>query len=236
MEAIVKFMGEHKEPAETGKKLITLADLIDASRPIPEEYRVFQEHNPVLNVGSTSFSDFWRRTFSADRDFEEYFDGEKAKHFFKEHLRGQVLVDLGGGDRGNRSRLMGYFASIARFAKDYGAAAYINVDTRNPEPMYQQDMEGLHVIEIREDMLSFVARMKDGSASFTLNGIEESYSGDHRYFRALEKEIVRATRIGGIIFETDSDVDFSRFVDTEQALLKRVKLDLPDHAFLYKRM
>lgn len=238
LEAIVKFMSEHKGPTETGKKLITLADLIDASKPIPQEYRIFQEHNPVIGAAGIGFpfSYFWGEMFPVDRNFEADSNREKAKHFFKEHLNQQVLVDLGGGqprfrDRGNLSD-----RPMARFARDYGASAYVNVDTGHPEPIHEQDIEGLHLIEIREDMLSFVARMKDGSANFTLNGIHRYSDGDRRYFPALEKEIVRATRKGGIIFETESDVGFSRFFDIEQALLKRVKLDLPNYAFLYERI
>lgn len=234
-------MSKHEKSTlpETKKRIITLADLIDANRSIPQQYKILQEQRPVLETptNTTPFSEFWRRNLDLATRYEDDSVRGEAQRFFKEHLNQQVLIDLGGGQVSFRDKKILRARPMAELAKNCGATIYINVDTGHSDPVYEDNLEGLHIIEVKEDMLSFVARMKNDSANFTLNGIVLRMKGDYRYFEALQNEIVRATRRGGIIFGTESDVAFYELANTEEAPLRSVKLRIlgNGNAFLYEK-
>lgn len=85
-------------------------------------------------------------------------------------------------------------------------------------------------------MLDFVARLKDNSTNFTINGIDRLIIRSTRYEKALAREIVRATRINGLIFGCATIL----FDENEGALnlykLKKYNHRLPINTVILEKM
>lgn len=58
----------------------------------------------------------------------------------------------------------------------------------------------MEALNVKTDMLNFVARLPDNSVNFCLNGIDYYIIERDAYREALFKEIKRATKINGVIF------------------------------------
>ncbi|OGG74173.1 hypothetical protein A3A40_00380 [Candidatus Kaiserbacteria bacterium RIFCSPLOWO2_01_FULL_54_20] len=155
---------------------------------------------------------------------------DEAEHsYFRDRLRGNILVDLGGG------RL----CRMLSVAGMYDSSAYINVDsyiaggfgdlpydpTKNQYKAFYEHRSGLpgwvqpqhfphtEPAIVNADMLDFVSRLPDNSVNFTMNGIDYDILGEGalniKYQWFLAGEIIRTLRPGGIIF----GVNFSPIVD-----------------------
>jgi len=170
--------------------------LLDRDRVIPAEYT-----NLIAKQDTRDDTERFQRTEYSDRWLDLY--GERAKtarDFFKQKLTGHPLIDLGGG--------MGLMRGIA---SEFGATEYINVDRKYHENLPPNPFEIRHSaplgnkqnadeIDVQADMLDFVSRLKNGVASFTLNGIDYSIVNDPEYHKALAQEIIRTARKNGLIF------------------------------------
>lgn len=135
-------------------------------------------------------------------------------------------MDLGGGRGG-----MMFDLAVNRT----GAQMYINVDRgsfANPNPPNSLEPASVNpspdkskfIIKVKADMLDFLARIKDGSANFAINGIDEIIINDHRYHQALATELVRATKPGGLIFGLGSEV-----IPILRGQIDRREIDLTEH-------
>lgn len=136
------------------------------------------------------------------RHWEEFNDNPEMRSFFSDKLRGGILVDIGGG----QGRV------VRNLAKKSGVAKIINVDVMGEDDMdvfrgkKVEDSISAEVIDVHADMLDFVSRLPDGSCNFSINGIDINVIEDSGYREALFHELVRATRIGGIMFGAGSDI------------------------------
>jgi len=188
-------------PIETDRKIIALKDIMDPNRSIPENYKklILAQEKYQRTSSATSFSWRWGDIETGKPS------NDTLERLFKEHLNQQVLVDLGGGQID--------FSYMYSLAKHCGASAYINVDLQrhggeiNPfQPQDEKITDGFYEAKVAADMLDFVAHMKDGSANFAINGIDQTIIDDPEYNEVLAQELVRATARGGIIFGIESDV------------------------------
>lgn len=193
---------------ETGPKIITLDDLINPSRAVPEDYQKLilkAQEKQHSNRHDVAHSKIFQCI--VDCRFQDISDTPERREilareqqYYRDHLQGRVLIDLGGG--------LG--STMRKFAKICGVDTYINVDADletetglelNPlVPAYERIENDLQEIGVKADALDFIARLKDGSANFVVNGIDMSIIPDMRYHEALARELGRATQPGGLCF------------------------------------
>jgi hypothetical protein len=228
---------ERYNPPETGEQIIS--HLFDTSHPVPPEYErliLAQEHRPISphETANVDYSREWPRILR----------GENEQNLMKAKLVGGTLIDLGGGIASHMRALV----------KQFEASEYINVD-HNPaqpsdplRPTTDEQDEALRVLQVNSDMLKFLARMRDASAQFTINGIDEFIIGDSEYHQALARELVRATKQGGLIFGVNSMVyhHLKPFIEGKSAQLKKVnwkwaeldetRLDLMGNPFIFEKI
>lgn len=195
--------------------IITLHDILDANKSPSTEYqRLIEGRETDYNA-----------RFSQEKNYQIWLDfGPDVEHpilksdkeecergcqFFIQKLSGGVLVDLGGAE-----------GNLRESALVWGVKTYINVDRGEyswqkdgkrlpPNPLkaaVEFDESKLHIIGVNSDMLDFVSRMRDNSANFTINGIDFNIIEDDAYHAALAKEVIRATKPGGIIFGANSEI------------------------------
>ncbi|MBT9169089.1 MAG: hypothetical protein DDT19_02441 [Syntrophomonadaceae bacterium] len=235
---------------ESEKKSLTLDNLIDQNRFVPEEYkRLIFEQEKYNNYSCYSkylkepYSERWNHFLSPHNiaDFINITAYEKCiernsriNNFLKQHLAGEVLIDLGGGT--------GY---MKKFLKNLGVCTYINVDRTlgsnetiaNPNPslpIHEETSEGLHKIDVNADMLDFIARLRNDSANFILNGIDSFVISDKKYHKALAQELIRATKQGGLIFGNDSCIN--KIWEGQKTSLKRHEFNnIGDNIFFYEK-
>ena len=228
---------ERYNPPETGEQII--ARLLDSSRPVPPEYErliLAQEQRPISPY-ETSDVDY-------SREWPRMLRGENEQNLMRAKLTGGTLVDLGGGIASHMRAL----------AKQFEASEYLNVDL-NPslpsDPLHstadEQD-ESVHVVQVNSDMLNFLTRMRKASAQFTINGIDELIISEPEYHQALARELVRATKQGGLIFGTNSIVyhHLKPFIESNSPLLRKApwkwaerddtQLDLMGNPFIFEKI
>ena len=166
-------------------------------------------------------------------------NGEKYpsfNEFLEKVLSDSILVDLGGGVWNETMRSL---------AAEHSAKGYVNVDMHafagdssitKPSKIYPDKSAA---IGVKADMLDFVSHMKDDSASFTINGIDETilWYEEHEYNEALAKQILRATKIGGVIFGCVSGVlKKLKKLRTEGAKLEQYKVgSTKDFIFIFRK-
>lgn len=225
---------------EAERKIVTLKDIMEPHHSIAQYYRrliLKQEERNVIS-SATSFSWRWGDIETGGLPTVE------LEHFFKEHLRQQVLIDLGGGQID-----FSFMHSLAKYCE---ASAYINVDlqrhTGEPDPFraqYEKSTDDFYEATVTSDMLDFVTHTKDGSASFAINGIDQTIIDDPEYNKALAEELVRATSKGGIIFGIESDVGHYLSVISfrekspirpELEVIKRISGSFPHNKFLFEKV
>ena len=174
------------------------------------------------------FSHSWLPVFyDRDRKGTERFqpaDYKKVLPYLQDRLQEGLLIDLGG----NLSKS----GTIVQLAKKCGARVYINVDTdyvpenapvgekynpyvgkKREEKEYsllseEENKRIMEAIDVQADILNFIARLPDNSANFTLNGIDSHIIETGAYWDALEQEITRTAKIGGVIFGYGSEMMF----------------------------
>ena len=217
-------------PPETERKVITFDDFIDHERVVPADYQeliLLQEQKSSKHDArfmDTRYSANWNVVWNTKGEYAKF--AEQELQYFKDHLQGQTLVDLGGGYGGEMLNLA---ANLTE------AQMYINVDRgrfhpdKPPNPLEPTDItpsqdQSRFLVRVKADMLDFISRMKDGSANFAINGIDPTIVGDPRYNEALAKELVRATRPGGLIFGIESE---ALFILRDQ--IKKGEINLREH-------
>jgi hypothetical protein len=180
---------------------------INFSRAIPTDYiNLIQEvsenhtitYDPLMSITSAGWECILR-------------DPEQ-KNFFEEHLKGQILIDLGGGVRSNL---------MTKLTQEIKVETYINVDIgfdflKNKQfglPMSMETVNGITKVKIGGDMLDFVSRIqyanKGIGINFTINNIDECNINNFEYFTALADEIVRILKPENIIFGFASPMFFA---------------------------
>jgi len=137
-------------------------------------------------------------------------DHPKDVEWIENHVRGNLMVDLGGAER----------LTMLTVASWFGAKGYIDVDkniskslpydpTKNQIKEFQggrytRREDDTEIAVVKSDMLDFVARLEDESIGvYTLNGIDYGVLTDRDYRNALTAEIARTLKPGGIVFGHD---------------------------------
>lgn len=206
---------QYTPPEAEGK--IDLHDLLTYNNPNLLQYQelIQEEHTASDNVPiPQQIGHAWINTFfDITGETREGDLSPQGRDYFNKKLQNSLLIDIGGG----AGQLM------ETVAKKFGVDEYINVDIqigkpRDPyigyartdadysflsEEERKQTMQGL---DVSADMLDFVARIPNNSANFVLNGIDMYVILTPKYREALFNEIVRAAKIGGILFGTGSDI------------------------------
>lgn len=173
------------------RQQIDFAQLLRTSNARAESYRelIKRSGSSALDIGFNFSSPWSSESYKQERDF------------LRTRLAGQTLVDLGS----NKAELSG-------FAREMGVEEYVSVDIRHmnwnandPEiKVTTIESEGLRNVRVGDDMLDFVARLPDGSVSFTINGITPVIISNREYHEALAKEMLRAMSSDGVIFAASS--------------------------------
>lgn len=151
-----------------------------------------------------------KHSLALDEDFARHcigiLDIKKMAQELKERLINNVLINLGAGHSPFNDLI----------AEKLEVATNINVDLfykqqlirlEQYEMSYEEE-KTIHpkTIAVQSDMLNFVARMKNESGNFMINGIDDCIIKNKEYIDALSKELIRATKKGGVIFGTESAV------------------------------
>lgn len=193
-------MSEREKNYEAVPAENQLSSIVDQNRVIPSEYLALiasqETRDNAIRFQQTEYSERWLDLLGTR--------AETARNFFKQKITGHPFVDLGGG--------MGLMRQIA---SEFGPTEYINVDRKYHKDLPPNPLEIRHSaplannpdaleIDVQADMLDFVSRLKEGVASFTLNGIDYSIVDNPKYHDALAREILRATRKHGLIFGIQS--------------------------------
>jgi len=206
-----------EKPSEPeAQNQISLRNFLTYDHPDRENLQKLIELERQTNPGRLPqrFSDRWRDKFydryGADRG-KRPSAWEKLGPFFEQKLKGDILIDLGGGD----SRTIHEMADIV------GVKTYINVDVGSDNDPYaghpmpaenywrlsnEQREIPMEAMDVYDDMLDFVSRLPDNSSNFILNGIDSYVLKNEEYRKALFKELVRATKEGGVLFGFESDI------------------------------
>lgn len=215
---------EHNRRLDAAKKIILPPTLIDQNRAISEEYKhLITKAESSSCLSKTHYAEFWY-------DFFMNFNSAPQAHmFFKEHLKDCPLIDLGGGD-----------GSMEILARESGSPLYINVDKYAIDINSERKKDNIHILNIKKDILEFVAQLNNNSASFVLNGIDDWIIDDYDYHHALAQELERAVKPNGIIFGVNSQVDniFHKKIEDKKTLLimKTIDLHIPGDLFVYQKI
>ncbi len=182
----------------------TIEQIIEPDKPVVDlkQYKIQMEHVQSFTRTSggemsfaTGFDDWWRNLDQQRIDnLHQILDGKNA-----------VLVDVGGG-------LMPMV--VPELAKKIGVRTYIDIDIRltsfdtkgelpvevfGPQKIYLDDEKEISAVAIGDDSLRFLARLKDGSVSLMMSGIDENIVISPEYELALLKEVKRVVPSGGLI-------------------------------------
>ncbi|MFA4852106.1 MAG: hypothetical protein WC924_02230 [Candidatus Gracilibacteria bacterium] len=227
---IPEINAEEKQPEEI------LLSIIDKQCVPPAEYqRLISQQELRGGKGravQSWYAVLWRNLLKEDQVF--------AIEFFRQHLSGQNLIDLGGGT-----------GSMGEVATGLNSGVYVNVERApfesseitNPlVPIFSESKNNFLQMGVHSDMLDFVSRMKDSVGNFTINGIDTIIVNDMHYNRALAHEMIRATRKGGLIFGTSSDalvyIDFlikKGGVALTTIDPKKLGLQVDDETFIFEK-
>lgn len=206
----------YKTPEDGGK--VSLRDILVYDNPRQEEYReIIEEELKSSNRRylPESISEGWVDVYFNRLEDDIYNPPRYAKlrEYLTDKLNSGILIDVGGGG--------GEY--IAELAKKSGVSKYINVDLyskRNSTDPFngkiinrnyrrlsdEEKVRQMDDIQVDSDMLDFVSRLPDNCANFAVNGIDTYVIDSNKYRDVLFNEIVRATKVGGIIFGIESNV------------------------------
>jgi len=225
------------EKIESEKRIITISDLIDKKRAIPGEYqKLIQKQKEYGGNYSTSHSLSWEDW--AEEDEAPFLRQDIA--FLKQHLLGSTLIDLGAGQA----------KIIEKLCKKIGVKTYARVDPfiqlQTPRDLEvvditfdEIDLDTLHIINAKSDMLKFTTLMHSNSGNFVLNGMDDYVIKSEEYKLALSEELARTTQPNGIIFGLNSEAieyNLKGIADQKNSLLSKLDLSsfrFPPGAFIY---
>ncbi len=160
-----------------------------------------------------------------------------------ERVSGQTLIDLGGGAYGTGWQIakdldVGTYVSVDLHAFDEELSPNASVPVVDQKDEDQPDENPVR-IHVKDDILNSLLQLRDGSAHFMLNGIDEvvrpwaycmnDRDAEPRYQERIADELSRTVKPGGIIFGMASSAlnILSRRVKSEQAAgLSEVRLPL----------
>jgi len=208
-----------------GPNRIALPDFLSHRNPRDDYYR-------TVVGGSTNYLE---SPEFAQESIEASLDNPRLREFFRSKLKGEILVDCGGG----REEFM------KKLAVEWGAGAYLNLDGQlqayDKSSNWQEysepfpGVDGARIFSMRfrspnregeteiqgidGDMLRVVARFPDNSVNYVLNAIDNDIILVGDYWRALAAEIERTTKTGGVVFGYNNlllnHLSPSKFKDTE---------------------
>jgi len=168
----------------------------------------------------------------------ELLEAANIKAYLEAKLRGEILVDCGGGSEE-------FMKSIA---VQLNAGVYMNIDGKlteynqrvnyteysEPGPLGTGKIFSIKLREPKEEMatqihgiegeiLRVIARFPSDSANFIISGIDyDSATEDRDYWRALAEEITRTTKKGGVVLGFGTPIfeylDRKRFKDIDANL------------------
>ncbi len=195
---------------------------------VEEQQRYEVQHNRLAGDWTSHWLDKYLDV--KDRNKRSGANGEYVKvpseklaeslKFFEEHLKGNVLIDLGCGTSEN----------MIKFAQKCGAQTYIGVDKQafgsygslynllpkerlfnelnKDNPRYELNSEGkpMRVMLVSADMLDFVSHLKNESVCVTISGVDGYVIKADGYMEALCKEIARVIKKDGVVFGANADV------------------------------
>lgn len=227
---------QYTPPEAEGK--ISLHDLLTYQNPNLRKYHDLSfgsDANKSFRATKAHFGAEWTDLLERSETGDTY---ENDAVYLKEKLAGTLLVDLGGGDQTMRG-IPG--TPVETFARAMGANTYINVDRflasetdifTDVYPEEHRQTGKPYVIWVNADMLEFIAHMPDNSASFSINGIDEMIIKNPAYHAAVAREIIRATRHGGIIFGINSDALY-QIAQLNDSRIRNVPLKIVQHRSQY---
>lgn len=153
-------------------------------REVPEEYKVMTEQHwsPFLGYGDSSGVMGGLRV-----------KNKEMREFLQKKIGGNTLLDLGCGNTYHPQGV----------AQEWKAGRYIGVDTELyiHEPGQDKSPHGEYYY-FKDDMLSFVAKLKDGLGGvYLLSAIKVAEFDEkaEKYLDALVKEMSRTLKVGDIV-------------------------------------
>lgn len=198
--------GLKSAPAKYEETEVSLDDLLTYDNPNLGKYNGFISAERAEKEDAGYPLDSFSEILATDLRQLSPETHEKVMEYLRSKLEGKTLVDVGGGEK----------LHMMQLAESVGAKTYINVDIRpngekvsNPTRgirLPQEPNEKTEVIYVDADMLDFVARVRNGSCCFIVNGIDISVLQNEQYRKALREELIRATEDGGILFGAGSDI------------------------------
>ncbi|HLD72504.1 MAG TPA: class I SAM-dependent methyltransferase [Candidatus Nanoarchaeia archaeon] len=206
-----------------------LKELLSYHNPRMEEYQKI-----IAGTVSKLITCEGTNSLTLFMDNYKFFYGEET---FSRGLTGRILIDLGCG-----------WMHMAKYARDYGAKAYLGVDKFHPFPeppaakfqtcyqvednfVWETGMLGeTEGFIVKGDMLELVARLPDQSASFVVNSVDATVIPSVRYHHALAEELERTTADGGIVFGMCSDV---LKIMKQRRVLHRLEPERNDYSGLF---
>lgn len=130
----------------------------------------------------------------------EILDEREAYQILKKKLEGDVLIDLGCDCYVSRGPMI---ADILGASLYVGVEKYINNKYFDESSnKFKEDLKedvSIDVDLIVQDMLVYVSALPDNSANFMISGIDNIIIPDKRYWIALEEQIRRALKPGGVV-------------------------------------
>mgnify|MGYP001572054929 CR=1 FL=1 len=216
-----------------------LTTIIDAGRVLPPEYANLvakQETRGMDFPPSTiNYSIIWSEVINAQEE-------NTVRDFLRRHLSGQVLIDLGGGS-----------SAMSNLASEFGCTTYVNADRapydekEKPNPLVPAghwQVEDTMNVHVHADMLDFISRVRENSVNCIINGIDVIIVDDSKYHESLAREMIRATRKGGLIFGTTSYAldQINSWIEKQQLGLKTVRFGekdgfrMDEDTFIFEKM
>lgn len=216
------------------KQEVDLHSLLTYENPKLAEYQeiIRKEHKSAPGkLNPAAFSEGWLPVYyngfaTGEKRFQPG-GHEKVLPYLSNKLVGEFLIDIGGGFDNYMAELakisgvktyinvevnlnekgdgMGNKVPIGKEFDPY--TGYPDSAGTQFEHLSDENMHrSMEQINVKADMLNFVARLPDNSCNFAINGIDYEIAQTPEYRKALMEELVRATRIGGVLFGIGSDI------------------------------
>jgi len=212
---------------QTNLKELEEATKMELSRDVPQKYRdlshgvkfikdqrtqfVANELSTILALGSVG-DDFPEPVEEQLKKIQERLpnikytpERERVRDFFL----GKTVFDLGCGRVGNASSGM-----IHLLSQYFGAKRYFGVDVNLGANIpregleVKRDKKGFNCIYANEDILCFLAKLKNVTdATFLVGGIESSEE-ESEYFIAVSDELCRLTHPGDVVICCWTDLEY----------------------------
>lgn len=138
-----------------------------------------------------------------DTNFESLWDNlirrsststEEIKDYLKKGIRNKILIDIAG---------QGGLSDLARDCE-----AKLQVIVNKYRGGSDRTEGGLRILTVQEDALLFISKIKSNSVIVAINGLDSIIIKNPEYHQVLAEEILRITKVGGLIFGMQSDALF----------------------------